>query len=208
MSAMMDLPEALQTHFREREKGVDNLPIAVAPWNRNQGRPGLSLVMGDLGFTTGIEIGVGLGRSAKSWCNAMPDLHLICIDPYLAYSSINNQERQDRAYEKAKAILSGYNVELVCKPSGDVAAMFDDESVDFVYIDGDHTFDAVIVDIVKYVPKVRMGGLVLVHDYFHFRTGGVVAAVDGYTRCHGIDPWYVTFDVAPTVFWQRGSERL
>lgn len=205
---MMDLSEALRTHFRKRMEGNDNLPILVKPKERNQGRPALAKVMGDLGFTTGIEIGVRAGRSARSWCMAMPNLRLTCIDPYRAYSENNNQEYHDEAYKKAQDALSGYNVEIVRKPSGDVAETFDDESVDFINIDGDHTFDAVVIDIVKYVPKVRVGGLILIHDYFQFHTGGVVAAVDGYTRCHGIDPWYVTFDVSPTAFWQRGSERL
>jgi len=205
---MSDLAKTLRAHFRKDNwRGGDNLPHALRPTKRNQGRHELSLVMGDLGFTTGIEIGTRFGDSARSWCEAMPDLHLICIDPYQPYSSLNDQERQDRAYEKATAALADYNVDILRKPSHDVVADFPDGSVDFVYIDGDHAFDAVAMDIIQWAPKARKGGLVLIHDYFQFHNGGVVAAVDGYTRCHGIDPWYVTFDVSPTAFWQRGSEK-
>ena len=205
---MSDLVKALLPHFkRENWSGPDNLPISLRPPGRDQGRPALALVMRDLGFIKGIEIGTHAGRSAQMWCHTIPYLHLICIDPYRAYSGVR-QRRLDRHYEKAKTALSGYNAEIIRKPSGDVAEVFDDKSVDFVYIDGDHSFDAVVIDIIKYAPKVRTGGLVLVHDYFHFHGGGVVAAVDGYTHFHVIDPWYVTFDTAPTAFWQRGVERI
>jgi len=54
---------------------------------------------------------------------------------------------------------------------------------------------------------VRIGGLVLVHDYCAFGMSGVIPAIDSYTHCHWIDPWYVTRDQEPTAFWQRGAER-
>ena len=205
----MDLHQALANHFKHyRRNEIGSLPLDLKPPSRDQGRHQLSLVMGDLGFTTGIEIGTRYGASARSWCKAMPNLNLICIDPYWGGEEHGSQSRQDRGYEKAKEAISGYNAEIIRKSSRDVVEQFEDESVDFVYIDGDHRFDAVVMDLVQYVPKVRKGGLVLVHDYFKFRTGGVVQAVDGYTHCHKIDPWYVTFDVSPTAFWQRGAERL
>ena len=84
---------------------------------------------------------------------------------------------------------------------------FEDESVDFVNIDGGHKFDVFVQDLVRYVPKVRRGGLILIHDYCPIMGGGIVKAVDAYTHCHRIDPWYVTHDYFPTAFWQRGVER-
>jgi hypothetical protein len=75
-----------------------------------------------------------------------------------------------------------------------------------VYIDGDHTFDAVMLDLLQYAPKVRPGGVIALHDYCRVWDGGVMDAVDAYTRNHGISPWYVTYDFAPTAFWQRGAE--
>ena len=35
------------------------------------------------------------------------------------------------------------------------------------------------------------------------RRGGVIEAVDAYTRCHMIHPWYVTREDLPTAFWVR-----
>jgi hypothetical protein len=79
--------------------------------------------------------------------------------------------------------------------------------LDFVFIDGDHRFDPCVQDLIRWTPKVRQGGMVLMHDYCAFSRAGVMKAVDAYTHCHRIDPWYITRDYAPTVFWQRGSER-
>lgn len=36
---------------------------------------------------------------------------------------------------------------------------FADESLDFVYIDGDHRYDAVMADIAAWLPKVKTGGI-------------------------------------------------
>jgi hypothetical protein len=30
-----------------------------------------------------------------------------------------------------------------------------------------------------------------------------VPAVDAYVRCHHIHPWYVTYEIMPTVFWVK-----
>ncbi len=51
-------------------------------------------------------------------------------------------------------------------PSVDVAASFDDASLDAVFIDGNHDHAAVGADLAAWTPKVRPGGLVAGHDYF------------------------------------------
>ena len=42
---------------------------------------------------------------------------------------------------------------------------FSDESLDFVYIDANHKYEAVVEDIKNWFPKVRKGGVVSGHDY-------------------------------------------
>jgi methyltransferase family protein len=44
-----------------------------------------------------------------------------------------------------------------------------DESCDFVYIDADHSFDAVTVDLRTWYPKLKVGGVMSGHDYFDAR---------------------------------------
>jgi hypothetical protein len=43
--------------------------------------------------------------------------------------------------------------------------LFPDESLDFVFIDANHSYDSVKEDINLWYPKVRKGGLVMGHDY-------------------------------------------
>jgi predicted O-methyltransferase YrrM len=50
--------------------------------------------------------------------------------------------------------------------SEEASSHFEDESLDFVYIDGDHTYNAVTLDLEKWYPKVKKGGLFYGHDYY------------------------------------------
>jgi predicted O-methyltransferase YrrM len=62
------------------------------------------------------------------------------------------------------------------KISWEASGDFDDESVDFVFIDADHTYESVVKDINSWLPKVRKGGMISGHDYFN--PCGVKQAVD------------------------------
>jgi len=187
--------------------GPDNLPILATPLSRRAGgRVALAKTMADLGLTYGVEVGCRYGASAKLWREHIPDLDLTCIDPYRAYHRVS-QERQDLIYAGACENAEKYGFKVRRIASLDAVDGYDDEELDWVNIDGDHSFDAAVQDIIRWAPKVREGGLVLVHDYCAFGMSGVIPAVDGYTNCHWIDPWYVTRDMEPTAFWMRGSER-
>lgn len=203
---MIDLRKALNNHFRFMG-GPDNLPILATPHSRREGgRVELARTMADMGFQKAAEIGCRYGASAKLWRENIPGLDITCIDPYAAYHRVS-QARQDLVYEGAKQNAELYGFKLLRERSLVAVDLFEDGSLDFVNIDGDHTFDAAVQDIIKWAPKVREGGLVLVHDYCSFGMSGVIKAVDSYTHCHWIEPWYVTRDMEPTAFWQRGTER-
>jgi predicted O-methyltransferase YrrM len=136
------------------------------------------------------------------WCKVNPQLHLTCIDPYLPYTAKPSAEDQEGYYHTALKNLEPYNATIVRKSSMEAVDDFADGSLDFVSIDGDHFFDAVVMDLVRWVPKVRKGGMVLLHDYTAAQGPHVIMAVNAYTHCHNINPWYATMDWAPTVFWE------
>ena len=54
---------------------------------------------------------------------------------------------------------------MVKDASSNVMNMFPDESLDFVFIDGIHTYDGVITDCRNYYSKVKKGGIFSGHDY-------------------------------------------
>jgi predicted O-methyltransferase YrrM len=209
----MKFQEALEKHFQfARNQTRDNLPIRAIErkrWGRrhDHGRASLARMMATLEFKEGVEIGTRTGESAEMWCAANPLLHLTCVDPYAAYSVRPDQERQDGNYAKALERLKPYNATIMRVRSMDAVPEFVDGSLDFVFIDGDHHFDHVVMDLVRWAPKVRKHGMVILHDYCIFEKAGIIKAVDAYTQSHRIDPWYVTHDFTPSAFWEKGVER-
>jgi hypothetical protein len=184
-------------NFRGRR---GNLPWFSYRGNRNE----LAELFGELGFNKGVEIGTRKGEYARVLCQKNPKLLLTCIDPWLAYNGkYMRQDIQDRLYDIAVKNLNGLNVEIIRKKSMDAVGDFKDKSLDFVYIDGNHSFDYAIMDIIHWVPKVRTEGIVAIHDYHHGVGADVVKAIDAYTHCHHIDPWYITREIWPTAFWVK-----
>jgi len=75
----------------------------------------------------------------------------------------------------------------------DAVKDFEDDSIDFVYIDGNHSFKYVAEDICEWVKKVKVGGFVCGHDYiysnplnFHVRH-----VVDAYVQARAIQKFWV-----------------
>jgi hypothetical protein len=71
-------------------------------------------------------------------------------------------------------------VEVHRATSAEAAGRIADHELDFVYIDGDHTYEAVKADLAAYAPKVRPGGLLAGDDYGveGWWEDGVTRAVD------------------------------
>lgn len=61
---------------------------------------------------------------------------------------------------------------------------FADESIDLVFIDADHSEQAVAADLAAWTPKVKRGGVIAGHDYASRRHPGVQRAVDRFFRGH------------------------
>lgn len=195
----MEFQEALAKYFRVR----GNQASGQVDKPRPRGRWALAMSMADMGFQSGVEIGTQYGDSAEIWCSVNPQLKLTCIDPYGDYRKRHGQREHDAAYQAACERLSKFGVTMKRSTSLAVVDEFQDGSLDFVHIDGDHSFDAAMMDLVAWVPKVRKGGLVIVHDYFALNWPGVTQAVDAYICAHRIQQWYVAPDLTPTVFWMR-----
>jgi hypothetical protein len=68
--------------------------------------------------------------------------------------------------------------------STEAAATFPDSFFDFVYIDGNHTYEFVRADLRAFAPKVRPGGLLAGDDYGvqGWWGDGVTRAVDEFVR--------------------------
>jgi predicted O-methyltransferase YrrM len=65
-------------------------------------------------------------------------------------------------------------VELIKSDSSAAASLFENESLDFVFIDGNHWYYYVKKDIEAWLPKIKKGGMISGHDY---QEAGVSTAV-------------------------------
>ena len=175
------------------------LPVKIKGFNRRH----LAEMFAYLGFTKGAEIGVGSGKNAYNLCSRIPDLHLICIDPWRGYAEYLETSRGVRHLEETKKRLNGFNVTYLQKMSLEALSDVEDGSLDFVYIDANHAFDYVVQDIIAWSKKVREGGVVSGHDYNPGNKRGVVEAVDAYTKAHSIKPWYLDDERATSWFWVK-----
>jgi predicted O-methyltransferase YrrM len=86
---------------------------------------------------------------------------------------------KDNLYQKFKsnmARLDGLYKEHRMT-TNEAVHLFKDESLDGVFIDADHSYEAVKKDIADWIPKIRRGGILAGHDYIQ-TFGGVVQAVN------------------------------
>lgn len=122
--------------------------------------------------SVGIEIGVDHADTTIYLMNECQNLQLYAIDPYF---------RRDERHEEVKKALAPYpNCTLLRNTSDEAASIVPDE-IDFVFIDGDHRYKAVMSDLKNYVPKIKSGGLLTGHDWTCVRSEfGVVQACEDY----------------------------
>lgn len=78
-------------------------------------------------------------------------------------------------YLKAKDVRE-YIVDIKSY-SWEAAKFFEDESIDFCFIDADHSYESVKKDILFWYPKVKKNGIIAGHDYSNLHPG-VIKATD------------------------------
>lgn len=105
----------------------------------------------------GIDIGIG---GAAQWR----------IDPKLRRGCTSGNLVQNL---HSCALLD--KVTLIIRDSAKAAKLFADNSVQFLMVDGDHSYDGVLRDLRAWWPKMKVGGLMSGDDYHRYDT--VAAAV-------------------------------
>lgn len=161
----------------------------------NIGRDQLTVLFKELGFKVGVEIGVLAGDYSELLCKNNPGLKLYGVDPYKAYVQHKDQQQLDRFYEEAKSRLAPYKgYQFIIQPSLEAVKDFEDNSLDFVYIDGAHDFFNVTADLTFWTPKVKPGGIISGHDYIKRKeptNHRVVEAILPYVKYNKISPWFI-----------------
>lgn len=155
-------------------------------------------LLAELGLNTGAEIGVECGLYSESLCKANPKIDLYSIDAWTAYKGYRDhvsQEKLDGFQQITIDRLKPYRATIIKGFSMDVVKQFKDDSLDFVYIDGNHEYQQTVNDISEWHKKVRVGGIVAGHDYIRRVDNGylmhVPMAVNGYCDAYNIEPLFI-----------------
>lgn len=147
---------------------------------------------------TAVEVGTWRGDFAQAICDSLQPAHFYAVDPFELYDGYTdkpdvnefaNQQNLDKLADRVAARVKGMNggrpSELIRKQGKDAATHFADNSVDFIYIDADHKYDAVKADIATWFPKLKSGGVLCGHDYIaksHIEEFGVIPAVHEFVK--------------------------
>ena len=118
----------------------------------------------------GCEIGCGWGHNSYNIMMNLPMEKLYMVDPYKTYKDHDvghGQEFHDNMFNETKRYMVpfGNKVVFIRKMSEDGAADIPDDSLDFIYIDGNHWYDYVKKDIELFYPKIKSGGVIGGHDF-------------------------------------------
>lgn len=72
-------------------------------------------------------------------------------------------------------------INVIKNKSLDAARNYEDQSLDFVFIDGNHAYEEFKADIIAWFPKVKVGGIIAGHDFNFKEVSRAVAETIGIT---------------------------
>jgi hypothetical protein len=146
------------------------------------------------------EIGVWRGGFSEQIMRTgrIKELHL--IDPWMfrpefprrLYGGVSGQDQANMdaiAESVRQKFLASPNIQIHRGPSLDFVESFPDGHFDWIYIDGDHSYQSALDDLTSWYRKVKAGHLICVDDY-HWRdeTGkkSVKAAIDRFLSLYSV----------------------
>lgn len=122
-----------------------------------------------------VEVGAWKGCStaymAVEIINSGKRINFDVVDTWKgsAAHGITTQQQEEELYREF--LQNTMDVRHVLRPiratSLQASRLYEDGSLDFVFIDAEHTYADVLVDINSWFPKIKEGGFIGGHDYGH-----------------------------------------
>jgi len=120
-----------------------------------------------------VEVGSYCGESSEIIATHFPNSTLNCVDPwekYIEEGSTYDLDKQELELKEAEQIFTSMasrysNIKKNKMSSIQYASQIEDESIDFIYIDGNHQYSSVIEDLTMWNKKVKKGGIISGHDF-------------------------------------------
>ena len=128
----------------------------------------------------GVEVGVYTAKLSKQLLLLLPRLNLYMVDRWQPYSKLERKlnlktsmcyttlETWRIVYKKAikKVEPFGKRAVIMKMSSKRASKKFKMRTLDFVFLDADHGYEAVKKDINRWIGKIKIGGYICGHDYY------------------------------------------
>lgn len=118
-----------------------------------------------------VELGTHTGESFFAFCQAIREGNVQCkaysVDTWRG--DIHTGSYGEQVFSEVEAYRAshyGSFTSLLRMTFDEAVKLFEDESIDLLHIDGEHTYEVVRHDFDNWWPKVRPGGVVALHDSF------------------------------------------
>ena len=185
-------------------------------------------------MTIGVEVGVQKGMFAGKVLDVWKQCEMYNLvdlwqhqKNYNDTANVDNQEQEENMMEtKHRMEVYGFTkrVKYFQMSSTDAAKLFEDKSVDFVYLDARHDYCGVTQDITSWYPKLKDGGIMAGHDFYNaeeawhasrgnehwevcgdgsINEGAVKQAVIDFACRHGIHILHTTEKSFPSWYYSR-----
>lgn len=105
-----------------------------------------------------VEIGSHLGESTSIFLGFKKIQQIYCVDIWKNKHNENIFDQRLKNYIGNRCIKMKCSSKLACDK-------FDDNSIDMVYIDGNHQYKYVKDDLILWYNKLKPGGILSGHDY-------------------------------------------
>lgn len=121
-------------------------------------------------WRAGAEIGVFRGDTLFHLLDTFERLAMLGVDLWVnppdgRYARFNMPAIGSQVMRKA--VGYGNRCLMFHMESAEAASQVVDGSLDFIFIDGDHSYDGFVADLAAWSPKVRPGGMITGHDWHH-----------------------------------------
>lgn len=144
-----------------------------------------------------VEVGVWMGVFTEEILSINQPNKLYLVDPYKYIKKFDkscygnnkiNQVKLDGIYDELKKKyankVENKEIEFIRKESNKLGDEFKEESLDWVYIDGNHSYNYVKSDLMYFSNKIKKGGYITGDDYGvkGWWGNGVKKAVDEFLK--------------------------
>ena len=151
-------------------------------------------IIRELEKPTILEIGMSRGLGMWRMLTECPNIkRAFGIDPWC-------EDENRKQIVETRGVVDewiGNKLTMIVDRAENAVDMFADETFDYIFIDGDHGYDACVRDIKCWWSKMKKGGVFAGHDYKE-NEPGVIKAVGEFADEYGLDiqkpggwVWYV-----------------